>query len=113
GHVDQEHAVGEECQAPDVRAVVGEAEVVRLVPLRAQVEFVNDLAAPPRLEVHVYDEEEVIVLGVGVHTVDVEVFLGPVEALDEGRQAGFRTGRGRGLEPGQAEQAGGQPASTG
>ena len=39
GHVDQEDAVGEQRQAPDVRAVVGEAEVVRLVALRAEVEL--------------------------------------------------------------------------
>src|SRR5262249_9663057 len=61
-----------------------------LVALRTEVEPVCDLAEVRRALVHVDDGEEIVVLRVGVDTVDVEIFLGPIEALDEGGETGFR-----------------------
>src|SRR5262249_12095181 len=71
-----------------------------------EIELVEDLAVLRRLDVHVNDSEEVVVLGVGIDTEDVEELLRPVEALDERRQARLRLCRTEAYPPAQqAEQA--------
>src|SRR5262245_10209688 len=86
-HVDDEDAAGKEAAAPDVRAVIGVAEVMRLVAGGAEVELLQDLAVAVRFEIDVDGEQEVVVLAVGIDAENVEILLGAVQALDERRQA--------------------------
>ena len=108
-HVDDEDAAGKETAAPDVRAVVGEAEVVRLVAGRAEVKLLDDLAVFRRRRVYIDDGQEVVVLGIGIDAKHVEDLFRPVEAFHERRQTGFRSGAFA-LKTKQRDQANGEPA---
>src|SRR5262249_49117900 len=105
GHVDDKDLTGEQAAPPDVRAVVGVAEMVGLVTARAEVELEKDLAELRRTLGHVNDEQGVVLLAVGGEAEGVPVFFGPVEALDVRRQAGFGPGEVQGRNAGgQGEQ---------
>ena len=62
---------------------------MRFIPLGAEVDRVQNRAVGPAVRVGVDHHEEVIILGVGIDTEDVEVFLGPVEPFHKRRQTGL------------------------
>ena len=69
-----------------------EAEVVRLIALATEIQLIGDSAVGLGAFFDIDDCEEIIVLAVGVDAEDIEVLLRPIEAFDEGRQAGLRLG---------------------
>src|SRR6516225_1749877 len=77
--VEKVESAGKESRSVDVASIVGEAEMMRLVALRSEIDGLYDLAVVLRVRIHVNGHHEIIVPAVRINTPDV---YDPLRALE-------------------------------